>query len=144
MLKGLILIILSEGERGKILNLMYKNIMHIDFFPYHSRESHNSIKDDPKCSAVPGIPCRAGEITPSQKWQFELAGKAVKKGAVVIVVRPRRHWFCMVDSLTNEWPGGSNCMIYTPLAWGVNFTKNAIDFQNGKGAFDFVVDKIFS
>ncbi|WPF65573.1 MULTISPECIES: hypothetical protein [unclassified Corynebacterium] len=136
---------LKKGGQGKILDVMYESIMHIDFFPYHSKSSHNSIKGDGKCRDSRGS-CRAGGIVPSQKWQFGLVGEAVKKvergEAFIVVIRPREHWFCNVPSLGDKFGEMSNFIRYTPPQ-AISFTKGSLDFQNGKGTFDSIVDKLF-
>ncbi|WP_156801601.1 hypothetical protein [Corynebacterium mastitidis] len=136
---------LGEGRQREVLDIFYKNIMHIDLFPYRSKASHGRLKGDGECRDSQKK-CKA-DIIPSQEWQFDLAAKAVEKAergeASIVVVRPVEHWFCNVRSLNDIFGEVSNFIRYTPSR-AVRFTKGSLDFQNGKGTFDTIVDRLFS
>jgi hypothetical protein len=58
----------------------------IEFFPYHSKKYNYS-----------------GKVLESQNYTFELVRKAIKRKAIIILMRGKKQWLSNVPSLNNKY-----------------------------------------
>lgn len=108
-----------EHPDPEILEVLYRNIMHIDLFPYHSVNGHPAI--------------RHHNVVPSQEYQLKLVQQAKDNEAYIVAVRPLVAWR---EALGTTFD--SSFLVYGGQS--VRLTKDALDGFNGLGTFQRILD----
>ncbi|MGV0396434.1 hypothetical protein ACUY3K_10120 [Corynebacterium uberis] len=116
---------LDSASQQRVLKVAYERIMHVDFFPYHSKKS---------CSLI------ERRVLKSQEYQFHLVECAKARGIPIIVVRPYKAWYEAVESIKNVVDQPQNSFVFG--GGKVLLTPQAIDRVNGDGAFGKIAEAV--